>query len=199
MATEGDSPSEEEVREVVLGILKESDLENTTEAKVRSLASEKLGADLNQSFYKKLVRKVVADYLDERAEAETEARKCEKGEEVGVTSHPKAENISGDDEEDGNASDGGQSSRFSRKPPPYTKQQKPNSGGDEDNIICQLSSKRNVSIQKFRGKTLVSIREYYEKDGELRPSAKGISLSVDQWRVLKSNVSAIEKAISQFA
>ncbi|KAH7306941.1 hypothetical protein KP509_22G038600 [Ceratopteris richardii] len=184
MVTEGDSPSEEEVREVVLGIYKESDLENTTEAKIRSLASEKLGADLNQSFYKKLVRKVVADYLDERAEAKTEARKCEKGEEIGVTSHPKAENISGDDEEDGNASDGGQSSRFSRKPPPYTKQQKPNSGGDEDNIIC---------------KTLVSIREYYEKDGELRPSAKGTSISVDQWGALNSNVSAIEKEISQFA
>ncbi|KAH7306942.1 hypothetical protein KP509_22G038700 [Ceratopteris richardii] len=185
MATEGDSPSEEEVREVVLGILKESDLENMMEAKVCSLASEKLGAELNQSFYKKLVRKVVADYLDERAEAETEARKCEKGEEINVTSHPKAENIIGDDEEDGNASDGGQSSRFSRKPPPYTKQRKPNSGGDEDNIIFRLSSKRNVFIQKFKGKTLVSIREYYEKDGE--------------WRALKSNVSAIEKAISQFA
>ncbi|KAI5083427.1 hypothetical protein GOP47_0003170 [Adiantum capillus-veneris] len=212
MATESSSPSEEEVRETVLQILQEADLENMTEFKVRASASEKLGADLNQPVYKKLVRKVVGDYLDARADAEAEAKTAqpadeeEEGDEAAANVPPldddaqleevkvlKSQNASDDDDDDG------QPSRFARKPPlPALKQKKQMSGGDDDNLICQLSSKRNVSIQKFRGKTLVSIREYYEKDGELRPSAKGISLSVDQWKVLKNNVSAVEKAIAEF-
>lgn len=212
MATEGSSPSEQEVRETVLQILQESDLESMTEFKVRKRASEELGADLNQPLYKKLVRKVVGDYLDARAEAEAEAQNAQPAEEEeedeATANDPppsddaphheskvlKAQNASDDEDDDDDA----QPSRFVRKPPPPPpKQKKQTAGGDEDNLICQLSSKRNVSIQKFRGKTLVSIREYYEKDGELRPGAKGISLSVDQWQVLKNNVSAIEEAIAE--
>ena len=37
----------------------------------------------------------------------------------------------------------------------------------------QLSDKRKVTIQDFRGKTLVSIREFYRKDGKELPSSKG--------------------------
>lgn len=39
--------------------------------------------------------------------------------------------------------------------------------------LIQLSSKRNVVISDFRGKALVSIREFYEKDGKQLPAAKG--------------------------
>ena len=39
--------------------------------------------------------------------------------------------------------------------------------------LIQLSNKRRVVIQDFRGKTLVSIREFYEKDGKQIPTAKG--------------------------
>lgn len=31
-----------------------------------------------------------------------------------------------------------------------------------------------MTIQDFRGRTLVSIREYYRKDGKELPSAKGV-------------------------
>ncbi|XP_024525538.1 RNA polymerase II transcriptional coactivator KELP isoform X2 [Selaginella moellendorffii] len=65
----------------------------------------------------------------------------------------------------------------------------------EDEIICQLSGKRNVSVQNFRGKALVSIREYYEKDGKTLPSSKGISLTIDQWEALKKELPAIRQAI----
>lgn len=37
----------------------------------------------------------------------------------------------------------------------------------------QLSSKRRVTLSEFRGKTLVSIREYYSRDGKELPSSKG--------------------------
>lgn len=66
-------------------------------------------------------------------------------------------------------------------------------GGDL--IVCWLSSKRKVTIQDFRGKTLVSIREFYRKEGKDLPTAKGISLTEEQWSVFKKNVPAIEKAI----
>ena len=32
---------------------------------------------------------------------------------------------------------------------------------------------RFATVSEFRGKVLISIREYYEKDGELRPGKKG--------------------------
>ncbi|KAI4315546.1 hypothetical protein L6164_028343 [Bauhinia variegata] len=68
-------------------------------------------------------------------------------------------------------------------------------GGDL--IICKLSEKRRVTIQEFRGKTLVSIREYYKRDGKELPSSKGISLTEEQWSTLKKNIPAIEKAIKK--
>ncbi|KAK6935541.1 DEK, C-terminal [Dillenia turbinata] len=69
---------------------------------------------------------------------------------------------------------------------------------DEGNlIVCRLSDKRKVTIQDFRGKTLVSIREYYKKDGKELPSSKGISLTAEQWDAFKKNVPAIEKAIGK--
>ncbi|KAE9607647.1 hypothetical protein Lal_00026803 [Lupinus albus] len=68
---------------------------------------------------------------------------------------------------------------------------------DGDLIICKLSDKRRVTIQDFRGKTLVSIREYYRKDGKDLPSSKGISLTEEQWSTFKKNVPAIEKAIKK--
>ena len=43
-------------------------------------------------------------------------------------------------------------------------------------IVCmylQLSAKRKVSVNEFKGRMLVSIREYYEKNGKELPSSKG--------------------------
>ncbi|XP_057415367.1 RNA polymerase II transcriptional coactivator KELP [Lotus japonicus] len=68
---------------------------------------------------------------------------------------------------------------------------------DGDLIICKLSEKRKVTIQDFRGKTLVSIREYYRKDGKDLPTSKGISLTEEQWSTFKKNVPAVEKAIEK--
>jgi Transcriptional Coactivator p15 (PC4) len=61
-----------------------------------------------------------------------------------------------------------------------------------------LSEKRFVEIGKFRGKTLVSIREFYTSDdGELLPGKKGISLSLDQWKKLVESTEKINDMINE--
>ncbi|KOM52976.1 hypothetical protein LR48_Vigan09g163500 [Vigna angularis] len=66
---------------------------------------------------------------------------------------------------------------------------------DPERIICHLSNRRNVSVKAFRGTSLVSIREFYMKDGKLLPGCKGISLPSEQWSIFKESVPAIEEAI----
>ncbi|CRG90423.1 hypothetical protein PISL3812_07467 [Talaromyces islandicus] len=60
-----------------------------------------------------------------------------------------------------------------------------------------ISNSRRVTISTFRGKTLVSIREYYEKDGQDLPGKKGISLPVEQFNALISHLPDIEGVLSQ--
>ena len=38
--------------------------------------------------------------------------------------------------------------------------------------LPQLTSKRRVGVTTFKGKYMLNIREYYEKDGELLPGKK---------------------------
>ena len=47
-----------------------------------------------------------------------------------------------------------------------------------ETAVCEISNKRRCSVGKFKGRVLVNIREYYEKDGQLfgRPRA---ALSAD--------------------
>ncbi len=49
--------------------------------------------------------------------------------------------------------------------------------------IEQLGKNKFVDVREFKGMVLVDIREYYEKDGEMRPGKKGIALSAPQWEV----------------
>jgi len=70
------------------------------------------------------------------------------------------------------------------------------SSGDEDSIVaCELSKNRKVLVRKFKGKVYVDIREFYNKGGEDLPSKKGISLPVDQWKMLKSHLEGIQDLI----
>ena len=47
--------------------------------------------------------------------------------------------------------------------------QKTDSNGD---VYWDISSHRRITISEFKGKSLVSIREYYEKDGQELPGKK---------------------------
>lgn len=43
-------------------------------------------------------------------------------------------------------------------------------------VYWEISKLRRVTVSEFRGKTMVSVREYYEKDGRELPGKK-VSLS----------------------
>ncbi|XP_073830089.1 single stranded-binding protein c31A [Musca autumnalis] len=66
-------------------------------------------------------------------------------------------------------------------------------GGNNNQWI--LEKQRQVRINEFRGKKLIDIREYYEKNGELLPGKKGISLSVTQWKKLLECADEINAAV----
>lgn len=63
----------------------------------------------------------------------------------------------------------------------------------------QISDNRYVEVSKFRGKTYVSIREYYQdSSGQQKPSKKGISLTVDQWKKLVESTEKINDTILNY-
>ncbi|KAF5753485.1 putative transcription factor ssDNA-binding-TF family [Helianthus annuus] len=169
-----DSALAKEIEEAVLQVLNNSDMDSTTEYQVRKLASEQIGIDLSEPSRKKLVRSIVQTYLEEQqAKAEAEEKVTEEGE-------PVEEEEEEDSEDD-------------------KKKRKGDKEYDDegDLIVCRLSDKRRVTLTEFRGKSLVSIREYYKRDGKELPSSKGISLTAEQWSVFSKNVPAIEKAIKK--
>ncbi|KAL3135856.1 hypothetical protein ABBQ32_007412 [Trebouxia sp. C0010 RCD-2024] len=60
-----------------------------------------------------------------------------------------------------------------------------------------LSGKRKGSISEFKGKLMVNIREFYEKDGQEKPGAKGISLPPEQWHKLAAGLGALNAALKE--
>ncbi|KAL4806962.1 transcriptional Coactivator p15-domain-containing protein [Aspergillus unguis] len=61
----------------------------------------------------------------------------------------------------------------------------------------EISKMRRVTLSSFRGKIMVGIREYYEKDGEELPGKKGISLPIDQFSSLLNLLPEIEAALQE--
>ncbi|MBA7492567.1 hypothetical protein ES702_03117 [subsurface metagenome] len=62
----------------------------------------------------------------------------------------------------------------------------------EGNLYWDISKARRVTLSDFRGKKMVGIREYYEKDGQMLPGKKGISMTLEQYGVLVSLLPGIE-------
>ncbi|KAJ5988289.1 RNA polymerase II transcriptional coactivator KELP [Penicillium waksmanii] len=71
---------------------------------------------------------------------------------------------------------------------------KTDSNGDQ---YWEVSKMRRVTVSKFRGRTMVNVREYYEKDGQELPGKKGISLPVEQFAALVKLLPDIEQALEQ--
>ena len=43
----------------------------------------------------------------------------------------------------------------------------------------------------------MSIREYFEKDGEFLPTKKGISLTIENWEKLKTLINTVDECITK--
>ncbi|CAI5463611.1 unnamed protein product [Closterium sp. Yama58-4] len=72
-------------------------------------------------------------------------------------------------------------------------------GDSGELVICELSGKRKLTVSEFKGRLLVSIREYYDKGGKEMPSSKGISLPPDQWDKLVRHIDTVQEAIDHLS
>ncbi|BGP24960.1 transcription coactivator [Rhodotorula toruloides] len=70
---------------------------------------------------------------------------------------------------------------------------------DQGDTYVDLAPLRRVTVRKFKGKTLIDIREFYNGDKGVAPGKKGISLSVEQWDRLKKAVSTVDELIDELA
>ncbi|XP_010924916.1 RNA polymerase II transcriptional coactivator KELP [Elaeis guineensis] len=165
-----DAETQRRIEEVVVEVLESSDMTTMTEYKVRKAAAERLGLDLSFPDRKRFVRGIVESFLVSKKDESPQQQQEQE---------PQEE----EEEEEEDAKKG------NRREKEYD--------DEGDLILCRLSTKRRVTLQEFRGKTLVSIREYYMKDGKELPSSKGISLTADQWEAFRKAVPAIEEAITK--
>ena len=67
----------------------------------------------------------------------------------------------------------------------------------EDNLYWEISKARRVVLNDFKGKKMISIREYYEKDGTWLPGKKGISMTVEQYSALIGVMPAVERELKR--
>ena len=57
-----------------------------------------------------------------------------------------------------------------------------NEQGEE---FFDLTAKKRFTVRKWKGKVLLDIREFYESNGEMKPGKKGISLNLEQYKILR--------------
>ncbi|EEH08666.1 conserved hypothetical protein [Histoplasma capsulatum G186AR] len=73
-------------------------------------------------------------------------------------------------------------------------EKKIDSNGD---FYWNISRLRRLTVSSFKGRILVSVREYYEKDGQELPGKKGISMPLDQFNTLIQLIPNVETAIKE--
>uniref|UniRef100_A0ACD5Z674 Uncharacterized protein n=1 Tax=Avena sativa TaxID=4498 RepID=A0ACD5Z674_AVESA len=70
-------------------------------------------------------------------------------------------------------------------------------GTDDGTVVAQISKSKRVSVMNWNGMPMVDVREFYVKDGKDLPGRKGISLTMDQWKILRDNIKAIDDVIKE--
>lgn len=70
-------------------------------------------------------------------------------------------------------------------------------GSTETAAVIPLDSRKQVTVRKYNGMSLVDIREFYvdKGSGEKKPGKKGISLTRDVWNLLLSKKDLIQLAL----
>lgn len=89
-------------------------------------------------------------------------------------------------------------SRWGKRKASSTDAKEEDSGVDNGVTACELSQTRKVVVKEWKGQILVDIREYYtSKDGQLMPSKKGISLTLEQWELLREHADGVDRALDE--
>ncbi len=52
-----------------------------------------------------------------------------------------------------------------------------------------------VSISMFKGKYRVDIRKYWDDKGEMKPSPKGVNMTVDEFKTLTEMIPSLQEKI----
>ncbi|WRT66205.1 uncharacterized protein IL334_003158 [Kwoniella shivajii] len=71
-----------------------------------------------------------------------------------------------------------------------------NEQGDQ---YIKLSEVRRLTVRTFKGKVLVDMREMYKDKGtgQMKPGSKGISLTKEQWDLIKNNINNVDDMIAK--
>lgn len=91
---------------------------------------------------------------------------------------------------------------FGKRPSQQTEgfeDEMPEGGTSGKSRWFQLSGKKRVTVEYWKGQPLVSIREYYLDNGVPKPGKKGVSLTIEQWVALKGLVSSVDNAVKELA
>ena len=67
-----------------------------------------------------------------------------------------------------------------------------------DKCMFTLSPGRFAAVSKYRGRVLIHVRDYVidALSGKMYATKRGVAMKVDEWENLKSNMYAIDAAIS---
>ncbi|XP_019158388.1 PREDICTED: uncharacterized protein LOC109155106 [Ipomoea nil] len=165
-------PKRRKIEDTVIDILTTADLETATELSVRTDAAVRLGCDLSTLPHKRLIRDTIESFLLSSATS---------------AAHPK-ELLRNNNETDNQENDQGRQVDIDAAPDPDT-------ADGIGQVICKLTWRRMVTVRSLGGETLVSIWEYYRKDGKQIATNKGVNMTVKQWSSFRSSFPAIEEAI----
>ncbi|KAK6158885.1 hypothetical protein DH2020_006199 [Rehmannia glutinosa] len=168
------------IEDTVLQILKATDLDTATEFSVRAAAEQSLGLGLSDLTHRRLVQHLIRSFLLSSAAAI-----------LGTTSSHR--------NNDGNNNDENGEHHIKQ---PQQRQLTDVRLGLEANyngkIICKLSDKRMVTIHDAYGATMVAIRDFDMKDGNMLPKRgvnTGLSLTATQWSSFRNSFPSIQEAI----
>ncbi|KAH7665881.1 putative RNA polymerase II transcriptional coactivator KELP protein [Dioscorea alata] len=164
------------VSEAIFDILSSADLTVMTTAMVRAMVSKHFNIDPSLPDLKIFVKSIVDSFCESKQGEEQESKQVE--EESKQVKEEKSKQV---EEEEENPSN------------PHNEEYTANG----DLIIYRLTKKRLITLQPYNGTTLVSIREYFTRDGKELPTSKGISLPLHQWEDLKNAIPAIDRGIEK--
>ncbi|CAH2069279.1 unnamed protein product [Thlaspi arvense] len=126
----------QKIEETVKGILREADMDQMTEFKLRIAASAKLGLDLSRTNHKNVVRDVLEAFLLSNPDDDTAPGEAIVQETVAPANK---ETVSG---------------------------AAVSAGGEDERFICKLSERRNATVHKYKGQAFLSIGESSQENGK---------------------------------